>query len=163
MAKCAICRREVDEQSAPILEMSGYGYTRVLCDECSEELDTATLGTDAERIAEAMDSIGKKMTLTDADPHTFETVDGILRSAMERAKAIKAGEYDFSLDEENNPEAFDEIPEELRESEEDIALDKADEEKAEKVNRFLDYLTLGTIAAVFVYIAWKLIDTFILK
>ena len=63
----------------------------------------------------------------------------------------------------NNPEDFDEIPEELRESEEDIALDKADEEKAEKVNRFLDYATFGAIAAVVIFIAWKLIDTFILK
>ena len=83
MAKCAICRRVVDGESAPILELSGYGYTRVLCDECAEELDLATLGTDAEKIAEAMDSIGKKMSVTDADPHTFETVDGILRNAME--------------------------------------------------------------------------------
>lgn len=163
MAKCAICRREVDGESAPILEMSGYGYTRVLCDECSAELDTATLGTDTEKIAEAMDSIGKKMTATDADPHTFETVDGILQSAMERAKAIKAGEYDFSLDEENNPEDFEEIPEELRESEEDIALDKAEEEKAEKVNRFLDYVSLGVIVGIVIFVAWKLVDIFILK
>ena len=163
MAKCAICRRVVDGESAPILELSGYGYTRVLCDECAEELDLATLGTDAEKIAEAMDSIGKKMSVTDADPHTFETVDGILRNAMERAKAIKAGEYDFSLDEQSDSADFDEIPEEFRESEEDIALDKADEEKAEKVNRFLDYVSLGVIVGIVIFVVWKLVDIFILK
>ena len=63
----------------------------------------------------------------------------------------------------NEVEGFDEIPEELQETEEDRAKDKADEEKMEKFNKFYNYVLYGAIAGFVIFFIWKLIDTFFLK
>jgi hypothetical protein len=161
---CVLCNREVDEETSAVLEMGAYGNPKYLCSECSSDLDTATLGTEVDEIASAMDRLGKKMAQTDPSSRTFETVSSILERAAERAKKIKDGSYDFALDEApSEEEELEEIPEELRETEEDRELDRQDEVKEEKFNRFFDYVTFGVFVAVILFVGWKLIDTFILK
>ncbi len=162
MSICVICNREVNEESASVLEMGAYGVPKYLCEECSSELDAATTSKDPEEIASSVDRIAKKVSSTGITGRTFITVNSILESAAERAKAIKEGNYDFSADEaDESEEGFDEIPEELRETDEDRELDRQDEENAEKFNRFFDYLTFGIFIVIAAVVVWKLLDTFL--
>ncbi len=163
MEQCVICNKEFEEENAAVLEMGAYGTPKYLCPECSKELDTATLGTDISEIGAALERISKKVSESDISAKTFETIKSILSRAAERAKAIKEGTYDFSLDNaEPDGEGFDEVPEELRETEEDIALDKADEEYTQKVNNFLDYVALGAVIGIAIFAIWKILDVFVL-
>jgi hypothetical protein len=162
MAKCCICDAHIEREDAPVLSMGGAGYARVLCDRCSGLLDTATLGQDFEEIKGAIAEIGDLMADHDPDNVTFNIVSGLMLEASERAKAIRDGSYDFALDSVENNEGFDEIPEELRESEEDIQKDKEDEEKLEKFNKFYNYVLIGAGIGAAAIIIWKIIDTFLL-
>ena len=161
---CVLCNREVNEETSAVLEMGAYGNPKYLCDECSSDLDTATLGTEIEAIGSAMERLGKKMSETDPSSRTFATVSSILERAAGRAKKIKDGSYDFSLDEASLDEAeLEEIPEELKETEEDRELDRQDEEKEERFNRFFDYATFGVLIGVVIFVVWKLLDTLVFK
>ena len=163
MEECIICSAEVDGENASVLEMGGYGNPKYLCTECSLELDTLTLDRDTDNISLAMSRITKKIGEADLSSKTFATITSILEQAAERAKAIKNGTYDFSLDEaESEGEGFDEIPEELRETEEDIELDRQDEEKAEKFNQFFDYVSMGVVIGIVIFAVWKILDIFVL-
>ena len=136
--KCCICQAEVDSKIASILTMSGYGNPRYLCADCEALVDTATLGDDYEKIMEAMDRLGKTLADNDkGDTSVFDALTDIFAAAGERAEKIREGSYDFSLDSVNDDEGFDEIPEELQETEEDKIKDKRDE----KINRVLDKVT----------------------
>ena len=126
MARCCMCEARIEREDAPVLSMGGAGYARVLCDRCSGLLDTATLGSDFDEIKAAIEETGNVMADHDPDQVTLTIVSGLMYQASQRAKAIKDGSYDFSLDSEESGEGFDEIPEELRESEED---EDSDEEK----------------------------------
>lgn len=163
MEECIICSAPVDEEIAPVLEIGGYGNPKYLCAECSSDLDTVTLDRDTDNISSAMARITKKIGEADLSEKTFATVTSILKGAAERAKAIKNGTYDFALDEaEDEDGGFDEIPEELRETEEDIELDKRDEEKAEKFNQFFDYISMGVVIGIVIFAVWKILDIFVL-
>ena len=130
MNSCAICRREVDPQLAPMLTMSGFGIPRYMCEECASDFDEATGATDLNAVAAALDRIGKKLPLVDVDDKiTITAIGDIIKNAEERAEKIKNGTYDFSLDVAED----DKIPEELLESEEDRELDRRDAEKAKKL------------------------------
>ncbi len=158
---CSICSRGIDEETAAVLEMGAYGNPKYLCDECSSDLECATTSTDPQEIAASVDRIAKKVSDGGIKGRTFITVNSILESAAERAKAIKEGNYDFS-DDEDESDSFDEIPEELLETEEDRELDRQDEENAEKFNKFFDYVTFGVFIGIAVFVVWKLVDTFLL-
>lgn len=163
MDECIICNTPVDEETASVLEMGAYGTPKYLCEECSLDLDRATLGTDAGEISAAMERITKKVSAADMSSKTFATITSILERASERAKAIVDGTYDFTLDEtEQEDEGFDDIPEELRETEEDVLLDKQDEERAEKVNAVFDFISLGAVIGVAAFVVWKILDAFVL-
>ena len=163
MKQCVICNRDVLSEDAPLLSISAYGRPKFLCEECSADLDAATLGKEYGQIASAMDRIGRKMSDSSPDKATLEEVNAILESAAKRAVEIKSGSYDFSLDEidAENEEAFDDIPEELRETEEDRELDKRDEEKARKFDKIFNWVTIGVIAGAVIFVAWRLLDAFV--
>ena len=160
---CVICNSSVETESAAVLEMGAYGNPKYLCGECAADLDEATLSPNVEEIASAIARLAKKVSDSDPSDRTFMTVNKILENAAERAKKIKEGSYDFSLDTVNEEEGFDEIPEELKETEEDIELDKQDEERAEKFNEVFDYVALVVAIAILGFVIWKIIDNFILK
>lgn len=163
MAKCCMCDVNIEREDAPVLSMGGAGYARVLCDRCASLLDTATLSRDFDEIKGAIEQIGTIMADHDPDGVTFAIVSNLMLDAAERAKAIREGSYDFSLDEQQGDAGFDEIPEELRESEEDIKKDKEDEKKLEQFNKIYNYVLIGVLIAAGVFVIWKIIDTFFLK
>ncbi len=158
--KCVICTADVDEQTAPVLEIGMHGAPKCLCEMCAEELDTASSSRDPDMAAEAIERIAKKISENNISGNTFATVNSILEKAASRARAIKAGNYDFALDESGGEETFEEIPEELRETEEDRELDRQDEEFEQKFNKVFDYITLGVVIALVIFIIWKIIGRF---
>lgn len=153
MKNCSICKRNVDAENAPILAMGGFGNPRFLCDECASDVESALYGRDAEKIEESMQSLSKKLAASSNDDGlTVETVSDIFAKAGERAKAIKNGTYDFSEDESEEEEGFDDIPEELQESEEDIELDRKDAEAAKKIDKISNWITLGIMVAAVAFL-----------
>ena len=137
--------------------MGAYGTPKYLCSECEGEFETATHGREPLEIAEAMDKIGNKMAENDTVGKVILTaVNEIFDLAKERATQIKAGTYDFSLDTPTEVvEEDEEIPEELRESEEDRALDEREAKRQNKIDKVLNIVTgaiFGTAIAVILYL-----------
>ena len=91
-------------------------------------------------------------------------VKEILETAGKRAAAIRDGTYDFSLDDtasEPSADELDDIPEELRETEEDAELDRRDEEFERKFNKVFTWVSIGAFAAVGAFIIWRLLDMWV--
>lgn len=161
--KCCMCERHIEREDAPVLSMGAAGNPRLLCEECEALLDTATLGRDYGEISNAIGKISEIMSNGNPDGVTFSIVSQLMSSASDRAKAIKEGNYDFALDEQPVDDGgLEEIPEELLESEEDKAKDKADEEKMEKFNKFYNYVLVGACIAFVGFLVWKIVDAFFL-
>ena len=163
MDKCALCQSVEVSENAPVLVMGAYGNPKYVCNECNADLDCATLGRDFEEIGAAMERLGKKMASAAPDKLTLATVGDILRESAERAKKIKAGEYDFSLDQAEEPvedTEADDLPLELLESEEDKALDKRDEERLKRFDKVTNVIIAVMIIAAVGYVAYKLLSAF---
>ena len=160
--KCSICNALITDDEPAILTMSGYGNPRYICEDCVSDLDEASLGREESKIAAAMDRIGSKMLATDPDNQTYRTVTELMAQTRERALKIREGTYDFALDEIDD-EGFDEIPEELAETEEDKEKDRIDEEKQKKFDKFYNYALIGAGVGLLIFIIWKIISTFFLK
>ncbi len=160
MAKCCICDRNIERDDAPVLAMGAAGNPRLLCEDCATLLDTATLGRNIEEIKPAIAKLSQLMANNDPDELTFSVVSELMLSAADRAKAIKEGSYDFSLDEEKGSEGLDEIPEELLETEEDKEQDRLEEEKNKKFDKFYNYVLIGACIGVGLFIIWKLLEYF---
>ena len=153
MKHCAICRREINEENAPILAMGSFGNPRYLCDECASDIDQATSSRESSEIEAAMQKISEKLAATGAeDSIAVEAVTEIFTSAGDRAKRIKDGTYDFSEDEVIEDE--DDVPAELRETEEDRAEDEKDAEKAKKFDKILNIVSacVFTVAIILMII-----------
>ena len=113
-----------------------------------------------------MDSIGEKMAKNNIDDElVITTVGELFIGAKKRAKAIKEGTYDFSLDEvpavtgeQQGDEEFD-IPEELRETEEDKELDAKEEKKGAFFDKIFNWISLavilGGLAAIVYFIFFR--------
>ena len=160
---CCICNKIVDSDTAPILTVGGYGNAKYLCEECSSDLDTATSARDFNTIKSAMDSIGDKMRKNNIeDELVIATVGELFVGAKKRANAIKDGTYDFSADEagevvsddgsstpEEGIESLEEfdIPEELRETEEDKQLDAEEKKQGVFYDKIFNWISLGIIVA----------------
>ena len=152
--KCSICLSEIDTETADILTMGAYGTPKCICEECSGLMKTATEGRKYEEILNAMDEIGKRMSSANIDdPRIIGTVSGIFDPSRERAEAIKAGTYDFSLDEKDE-DAPEELPEELLESEEDRELDRIEEEKLKKWDKILNWFSIGVVVGAAAFLIW---------
>lgn len=160
MKQCVICDKAIEREDAPILGMSGYGNPKLLCDECAEDIETVTSERDCDKIAEAMARLSEKMSDFDPDSMTYVIVSDIMARAAERAKAIKDGTYDFALDEEEE-ESFDEIPEELLETEEDRELDARDEERQRKFDSVFNWVSFILITAAVLFVLYRLLDTYV--
>lgn len=152
---CALCGAVPEREEPAILALGNYGYPRYLCEECEAELDTATLGKEYDSVAVAIERLAKK---TDSfgkdDKITLKTMKEILEAAAKRATAIKEGSYDFALDEQepfDDGEGFDEIPEELRETDEDKALDEKEAAIGKKLDKFINWFWVIAFAGVAVY------------
>ena len=159
---CSTCLTRITTEDAPVLIMGAYGTPKLLCDECAALIDTITLGTEYDEITVAMQTLTEKMSSANIDDRfTVDTVTRILSDSAVRAQKIKEGTYDFALDEQED-EGFDEIPEELMETEEDRLLDEKDAEDNAKFDKFMNklWIVLGIAAAG--YIIWRIIAAFLL-
>ncbi len=161
---CCTCLTRVDEESASILTMGAYGTPKCLCEECATLVDTITLGRDYDEITSAMEKITEKMSAANIDDRvTVSTMTELLRQSAERAQKIKDGEYDFSSDEPAENECFEEIPEELQETEEDRLLDEKDAAASAKFDKVLNIIWIVVGSAAGAYLIWRLIDHFLIK
>ena len=159
MAKiCSICLSQIIEVDPPILTMGAYGTPKCLCESCAEQIETATAGKEYDAIVEAMDSITAKLSKMNVDDKiVVDTVTGLFSEAAARAQKIKEGAWDFSLDEaEPSDEGFDEIPEELQETEEDRLLDEKDAVSMKKFDKVMNWVWAGVLALVLGFIIWKM-------
>ena len=156
---CALCGRIPEAEEPAVLTMGRYGHPRHLCEECEAQMDTANLGRDYDEIVDAIDILGKKATgFAASDDVTLNVMRAFLMRAAKRAADIKSGNYDFDAEDASaDDEGFDEIPEELRETEEDAELDRRDEENAKKFDKFLNVLWIGVFAAIFIFALLKFV------
>lgn len=161
---CSTCLRLIESEDAPVLVMGAYGTPKLLCDDCAKLIDTITLGTDPEEIEKSMQTLTDRMSASNVDDRfTIATVTEILNDSAERAQQIKAGTYDFALDEAVDEDAMDDIPEELRETEEDRLLDEKDAEANAKFDKILNRLWIGVGVLAACFVIWKIIELFLLK
>ena len=159
---CSICKAKVSEEDAAILTLGGFGNPRYMCSLCEADFDFATRSHSLDEISGAMDRIGKKMSSSRVDDAlVLKTVREIMESASSRAEKIKSGEYDFSLDEAKDGGEDYEIPEELLETEEDKETERRESEKNAKFEKISNYICIAAILAVFGYVVYRLITTFI--
>ena len=156
---CALCGRIPECEEPAVLTMGRYGNPRHLCEECESQMDTANLGRDYDEIINAIDILGKKATSFAFDDEvTMDVMRAFIMRAAKRAADIKAGNYNFDAEDEPvEEEGFDEIPEELRETEEDAELDRIEAEKAKHFDKFLNGLWIGVFAAIFVFALLKFV------
>lgn len=158
---CSICNKHLENEDAPILVMGAYGTPRLLCDGCAEDLEKATSSREYDEIASSMESVGKKLVDSDPDELTLKTVNDLLSSAAQRAKSIKDGTYDFSLDEKmTDGFELDDIPEELKESEEDVTITEAQEARDKKIDKIFNWISIVLFSAIGAYALYTIIRLF---
>lgn len=159
--RCALCAKMPETEEPAILALGRYAKPRYICEICEAEIDTATLSKNYDEAVSAIESLGEKMLgFGKDDPITVDAIKNILERASKRAAAIKDGTYDFSLDDEDpsseEEESFDEIPEELQETEEDKALDAKDAESAKKFDKVLNWLWVAVFGVAAVVIVLRM-------
>ena len=153
---CTVCLNRIEEENPNVLVMGAYGNPKCLCEHCSADMDTAAFGKDPVEIENAMDRVAKRLADKNIDDKlTVSTVSELFASYAKRAAAIKRGEWDFDAEQEelSSPEE-EEIPEELRESEEDRLLDEKDKKESEKLDKVLNWLFFGTLIALGFIFVW---------
>jgi hypothetical protein len=156
---CAICLKLVDEENAPILTMSGAGVPRYLCEECEVDVAAVSDSLVRDEIADATKRILSKITENNIDdPVTMRTVTDILKDGANRATAIEDGSYNTESETADSEESeiLEEIPEDLLETDEDRALDEAEEEKFKKIDKVLSWIWGIAIVAIVGLMAWWL-------
>ena len=158
---CALCFGKCTKDS-PVLVMGPYGNPRLLCEECSTDLDTMTADKNTAAVRAAMERLGKKLAVKNPDDLSLQTINEIIASSAERARLIDSGEYDFSLDEAGSEDELLDIPEDQRESEEDKLLDEKEEAQREKLDKILNWVFIGAIIGVVGFAVYKLIEGFLI-
>ena len=153
--KCTLCKEIFESDDAAVLTMSGFGNARYVCPECERLMDEATTAKTHGEITEAIAALCTRADLDTADSIAFESFNEIISGAKERAEKIKNGEYDFALDCEE--EGFEEIPEELRETEEDRALDEKDAKTNALFDKISSWVCGGLMAGIVIYFLITLI------
>ena len=133
--------------------MTAFATPKYLCSECENDFDDMTLSKDPAKISEAIERVGKKMTAANNDGEfILASVGEIIENAKARGELIKMGEYDFSLDE--NTEEDGDVPEELLQTEEDMALEEKEKKAAKKFDTVINYITTGIFIAALGFIAY---------
>ena len=150
---CSICLSPITNEEAPVLTMGAYGTPKLLCDECAAEIENMTRGTDYDSIVASMDEISHRMSESNVDDRvTMTAVTDMLVDSAKRAQAIREGTYDFSLDEIEEEDY--EIPEDMKETEEDRLLDEKERESSERLDKFMNWVWLGVLIGVVGFLVW---------
>ncbi len=159
---CCTCLKNVDPDTAPVLIMGAYGTPKLLCDDCAALIDTMTLGRDYDEITSAMHTLTDSMSVSNVDDQiVFETVTKLLEDSAKRAQKIKDGTYDFALDEVENDDGFDELPDELQETEEDRLLDEKDAAANARFDKVMKWAWIGVGILAAAFVIYKIVSIFI--
>lgn len=146
---CAICKGRIDENAAPIIAMGAMGTPRYICDECAKDIDAVLEGTEPSQIRGAVSKVADKMTRNEvADEVTIAAVKGVLSEGLERAACVENG---APLPTAN--ESYEDVPDELLETDEDKALDEAEAVEREKNDRAFNLIGLVLLAAAVIGMA----------
>lgn len=152
----------VDSETAAILTIGGFGNPKYICEECDVDFAEATGAKDLESIKAAMNRISKKMTsVGQADKLVLKSVGGIMEEAASRAKKIQEGTYDFSNETVGNSDEDQEIPEDLKETEEDKELDRMEADRNQKIDKIINWFSAVALIAVLGYAIYRIITNFI--
>lgn len=144
---CSVCLCDIEREDAPVLTMGHFANPRLLCDGCAELIETALRSHEPSEAEEAMKRLGESVSANAAeDRAVLEAIEDIFKEASSRADKIRRAEYDFALDEQDGFDGFEEIPDELLETEEDRKKTEREEETNRKFNKVMDIIT----AAIFV-------------
>ena len=155
---CAICKRAIDMENAPIIAMGGFGHPRCICDGCADKLDIMNTSSEPEEIKAAMRYIADTMANnTDDDMVAHNAVKVILMEAGARIEKIENG----TLEEDKEEEEILDVPEELAETEEDRELDRLDEIKNKKFDSIFNWISIGILGAAAVGIIIYLLIRFL--
>ena len=156
--KCSVCRSGISEDDAAILTLGGFGTPRYLCDSCASDFDVAATEREISEIDNAIERISKKMIGSKIeDGLVLKTVEEIMCSARERREKIRTGEYDFSEDAKEIPE--EEIPEELRETE-DAEIARKEAEKNKKYDRITNIICAVIGLAALGFFIYRIITSY---
>lgn len=152
-SNCCLCKTALDTDTADVLAIGRYGTPRYLCAECSGKIEAATTARDYGEAVAAIEALGEMLVDVGADDTVIkDSLTPIIEQAAERASKIKAGEYDFALD-EREEDTDTEIPEELLETEEDRALDEKDAAAQKKFDKYMNIgMLVGLAAAIIIFI-----------
>ncbi len=160
---CSICSASIESEDSAILTMGGFATPRYICTECEGDIDAASYAKDAESANEAIDRVSKKMTENNVgDEAVLKTVREIMTAAAARAEQIKSGDYDFSEENEQTLDGDDEVPEELRETEEDKALDRKEAEANKRTDKIINWASAIILAAAVGFFIYRIITTYFL-
>ncbi len=183
--KCCICQKLIEEKDPPILTHGAFGHPRCLCRDCETVLDTVIEGKTADEVRTALRTLSDlRIENDDYDVSTAAILTQITEDAVARADAMEAGTYvpddtvsaaeesdddqtpcgtDVSKEDTDEADewqtAYD-IPEDLRETEEDRELDRRDAEreaKQEKIDRIARIVFLTIFACCVAYIIYQLL------
>ena len=148
-APCSVCLRVLENpENAAILSMGHFGNPRILCSECEGLINTALRSHDVSEAEDAIAKLGETVSeCSSGDDVVLETVEEIFKTATERKEKIKAGTYDFSLDDAEEEFSFEEIPEEFLETEEDKAATEREEQINKKFGKVMDIITAVVFTA----------------
>ncbi len=155
---CSVCYNHFDVESPDVLTFSEQGASKYICPDCKELYETATLSRDPDNAISATGKL-KELLVQNRDMTVLRLFSDVIPAAEERADAIRRGEYDFRLDEED---VFEEaaIDEELLLEEEDkVFLEEATKpaEKPSLFDRVLNWawVVIGAFAlGSLVYFIW---------
>ena len=159
---CSLCKASVDSEDAAILTLGGFGNAKYLCKECDEQLSIMTRGRDVDEIDKAIATLTDRMRSAGIDDaFTLKTMNSIISEAKARRDSIEKGEYDFSEEEEEDSIA-EEIPEELRENEEDRLVAEKEKEDSKKWDKIITIVSSVVFTAVIGFLVYKFISGYFL-
>lgn len=149
---CALCHQPLEAEEAAILTMGHYGNPRYLCNDCAAVLDLLTESREPGEIRTACERLAGLLAASDTDDTSvMETVEQLLENAAARADAIEDGTYV----EPSEGDGMDDIPEELRETEEDRAQDEREAEASQRFDRIWTWVITGVMAVAAVLIVLR--------
>ena len=147
---CCLCAKCVDSSTADVLTMGNWGNPRYLCQECAKNIECATGSAEPEKIKAAISVLADLLPqAAEQDSAVFKAMNPLLTEAVGRLEKIEAGTYDFSLDSCESVDELDDIPEDMRETEEDKLLDERDEKAQKKLDKIFNIITLAVIFGAF--------------
>ena len=155
---CSICLSHIEGEYPDILTMGGLATPRYLCPDCAAKINTAASDESPEKIEAAMDELSARLSANNSDDILVtRTLSELFSGYACRAAAIKQGEWDFEAERAENEasEELSDIPEELKESEEDKELDRRESEMAKHFDSVMNWVSAIVLIGALAFLIWR--------